>query len=706
MKAYIIYIATLLAALALPANGQNAPISTKAGADTKAAPDVPSMPYRLSMTLTGSAHGKVTVAATKPGEATGTYYPLTADSLVYGAPNNSNYTPGKNAAEVKISVVPDPFYEFRDGYPKVYPTGKPTETMTTSGDDDANGNPYRTFCMPASPITVEMAYAIPVDSLIDISLKAPATDITAALALLPRYVPITLVDGRKDSLKVADTDGWMLNESSYDSKAGAVNEFKVSFSLPDSLYEASTFKDVDGVEGMFWDYIKVANKAESLKPAEADKDKGITISGGTGDNLNGQTEGETDSKPFDGTIGGDTETTVKSLEVGGDVKDATLTLNNISVNGGTEADANKTTIKEGANVTIKLEGNNILGNLTVDEGASLILQPEAKATLTSTKIKNGGIFIDSTATVSKVEGTGALDINGTLTGGGSVEQGSAATATLTASTTSDDKAAGTTFFTWQKKNTDGTYTDIQTKGYDENGDLLENGPLLKRASAATSITDTYKPATTTVGSIDYRCLIRREIPTAPGAPSGTPPVVTLLSTTSKTVTVTEKSDPTPPTPVCYTVTLPSLTGATTDPDAGDHEVKSGDSFSFLLLLDKDYDQSTPLVSTSDGKTITPRKSDNKYVISSVTADLSVTITGIVKNAPTANEEITVSATRVWGSRGVLHISQPTASKVTIYTFGGALLKSARLPAGDTRTAVPAGSYVVMAGNSSFKVIIQ
>ena len=43
MKAYIIYIATLLAALALPASGQTG------STDTKAAPDKPAMPYKLSL---------------------------------------------------------------------------------------------------------------------------------------------------------------------------------------------------------------------------------------------------------------------------------------------------------------------------------------------------------------------------------------------------------------------------------------------------------------------------------------------------------------------------------------------------------------------------------------------------------------------------------------------------------------------------------
>lgn len=79
----------------------------------------------------------------------------------------------------------------------------------------------------------------------------------------------------------------------------------------------------------------------------------------------------------------------------------------------------------------------------------------------------------------------------------------------------------------------------------------------------------------------------------------------------------------------------------------------------------------------------------------------------MKNNPTANEDITAPGIRIWGSRGYLHVNQPTAGKVVLYTFGGALLQSAFLPAGDSQLAVPAGSYVVVAGgDNSFKVIIQ
>ena len=694
MKAYIIYIATLLAALALPAAAQTG------STDTKAAPDKPAMPYKLTVSTIGSKNGTMTVEDSKTGGNGVTS--VGNDTLVYGST-------GTNATTVKLTVTPATGYLVRKDYPKAYKTGESATAVTLTG----NSSPY-TFAMPAYPVTIEIAYAAQLQAIGAITLKESKTTADDVKSILPAYIPVTLASGRKDSLKVAN-NGWSYNTAdnngqsnahdnkstggAYNADPGAVNvfSFTLAAALHDSITDNSQTPLLSGLTGK----IKVANMAEPLKPTDANK--GITITGGTGSNLNGQTGDTGDAKPFNGTIGSNdgSTTTIKAIEVSNDVKDATLTLNNVSVTGGNNTTDNKTVIKDGANVTIKLEGNNTLSSLKVEGSASLILQPEAGATLTNTTIENAGTFIDSTATVAKVTGTGALDIKADVDGGGSVEQGK--TATLTAST--NDKV-GTTFFTWQKKNSDGSYTDVQTNEYDKDGALITK-------AAGTGITDSYKPATSATGSSDYRCLVRREVTIGGATPST---AITLLSTKSETVTVTPKSDPgdnpgsddNDPSPtVYYTVTLPQLTGATTDPVAGTHKVESWGTFSFSLTLAKDYDLSKPVVTTDRGETITPRTSDGKYIITYVRSDLSINITGIVKNNPTANEEIAAPGTRVWGSRGMLHVSQPTAAEVAIYTFGGVRLKSAMLPAGDTQIALPAGSYVVVAGNeSSFKIIIK
>lgn len=688
MKAYIIYIATLLAALTLPLAAQTG------GTDTKSAPAAPAMPYKLSLATTGGNNGTVTVEDNTSGGGGVTV--AGNDTLVYGASGN-------NATTVKLTVTPNNGYVVRTGYPKAYKTGVTGTTVSITG----SSSPY-TFKMPGYPVTVEVAYAHSLTGFRAITLKEEASTTDDVIAALPKSIDALFANGSATltvssfSYDVTDNNGSNSGhnnggtDGAFNAVAGAINVFRFTLAtaLPDSIADAETPLLTDLVGK-----VKVANMARPLVPEEGDKDKGITISGGTGDNLNSKTEGDSgNGTPFDGTIGKDdgTATEVKSIEVSSDVKNATLTLKGVTVSGGTNGATDaKTDIKGGADITLKLEGSNTLGTLTVEKDASITLKPEAGATLNVTKIENAGTFIDSTATVTKVEGIGALEIKADVNGGGSVKQNT--TVNLTAST--NDKTGITTFI-WQKKNADGGYTDVQTKSYDGNG-----SPITTRAT--NSITDTYQPATATIGSTAYRCLIKRT--TSDNGNTAT----TLLSTKGETVTVTPKSDPIPdpdPDPIpptYYTVTLPAIEGATTDPAAGNYEVESWGTFGFFLTLAKDYDQSTPVVTTSNGETITPRTSDGKYIVKYIRSDLTVHITGIVKNNPTANETIATSSPRIWGSRAMLHVSLPQDAVVTVYTFGGTLLKSVLLPEGNTQIPMPTGSYVVTVGSgNSFKVITK
>lgn len=130
MKAYIIiYIATLLAALALPTSGQTG------NNDTKAAPGTPAMPYKLSLVTIGGNNGKVTVEDANAGNGVIT---VENETLVYGA-----Y--GSNATSVKLTVAPDAGYAVCKKYPKAYKTGNTGITVTVNGN-----SPY-TFSMPPLP---------------------------------------------------------------------------------------------------------------------------------------------------------------------------------------------------------------------------------------------------------------------------------------------------------------------------------------------------------------------------------------------------------------------------------------------------------------------------------------------------------------------------------------------------------------------------
>ena len=165
-------------------------------------------------------------------------------------------------------------------------------------------------------------------------------------------------------------------------------------------------------------------------------------------------------------------------------------------------------------------------------------------------------------------------------------------------------------------------------------------------------------------------------------------------------------DPDPVPPVYYTVTLPLVEGAITDPVAGEYDVEAWSNFRFYLTLDKEYDQSEPVITTDRGETITPHSSDGAYIVKYVRNDMEIFIDGIVKNPdPVSNETIATDVVKVWAAKGYLHISSPTTQTVQVYNLTGSLIKQADIPAGDTRWALPAGIYIVQIGSARYKVIL-
>ena len=171
-----------------------------------------------------------------------------------------------------------------------------------------------------------------------------------------------------------------------------------------------------------------------------------------------------------------------------------------------------------------------------------------------------------------------------------------------------------------------------------------------------------------------------------------------------------KPDPEPspePEPtVYYTVTLPAVEGAVTDPVAGAYDVESWGSFRFYLSLDKEYDQSAPIVTTSRGETITPRTSDGAYIIKYVRQPLDIFIDGIVKNPdPVANEELQTEGIRIYAGGGYLHIQTLKPEKVYIFTPDGRLKTMLSVTDSGERIALPKGVYFVKAGERVYKTVL-
>ncbi|WP_302993394.1 GLUG motif-containing protein [Parabacteroides goldsteinii] len=174
----------------------------------------------------------------------------------------------------------------------------------------------------------------------------------------------------------------------------------------------------------------------------------------------------------------------------------------------------------------------------------------------------------------------------------------------------------------------------------------------------------------------------------------------------------DPTPPPPPAPIYYSVFLPGVEGAVTDPVAGTYDVESWSTFRFYLTLDADYDESQPVVTTSRGETLQPRTSDGAYLLKNVCTDVEVFIDGIEKNPPpVANEPIRAESPdpEIWSENACLCIRLPEGmptSPVRIFTAEGRLLDSFRSTPGLNRRQLPTGIYIVQVGKTVRKVAVK
>ena len=304
--------------------------------------------------------------------------------------------------------------------------------------------------------------------------------------------------------------------------------------------------------------------------------------------------------------------------------------------------------------------------ISISDGATLLLASSGS------ELKTSGL--ENEGTVVVIDGASLTDTNG-----GALQKMYTVTITTTDNgNTLTVKAAG----------------DIQIVTGDK---VAENTKLTITAIAATDYSPekiTVTPESGTAVEVDNN-----------GTYTMKTAAVTIAATFKYTPPVTP---PTPPTPDYYTVTLPTVVGATTDPGAGDHEVESWDSFLFYLTLDPDYNQSVPVVTTDRGETLSPRSSDGAYTVKYVRTDVVLTIGGIVKNpAPVANAEIQ-SGTLIRGVGHAILITVDHPVKAEVLTFGGQTVRRLSLPAGETRIdQLSEGPYIVrLDDGTTQKVIVR
>ena len=351
--------------------------------------------------------------------------------------------------------------------------------------------------------------------------------------------------------------------------------------------------------------------------------------------------------------------------------DMTIKLNEVT---------SATTLINGTGKTnLTLSGTNSLGAVTIEPGNELTLTPgENAGDLVNTAVTNKGHFTDLTARVPTVTLPGNITLERIDPAASTPIPSTDSYAELKAGITAPEGTAMDLTYLWQIFNAQaGTWS------------TAPDDSQLRNAS------NTYR--TRTVGQ--YRCLVTATVTVNV---NGTPTTTTLATPPAAVTPVTPITPPTPQ-PATYTVTLPALVGASTTPAAGAHMVTEGDGFSFTLTLDADYDQSVPVV-TVNGNALTPDAS-GKYTIVDISANLTVAITGIVRNTTTGIEQVE-NATLIRAESGALLIRTPVSVTAQVIALTGNVVHTVRLPAGDSRVdGLASGIYIVRLSNEITKKVI-
>lgn len=157
----------------------------------------------------------------------------------------------------------------------------------------------------------------------------------------------------------------------------------------------------------------------------------------------------------------------------------------------------------------------------------------------------------------------------------------------------------------------------------------------------------------------------------------------------------------------YSVTLPEVEGATTDPAAGEHPAPYGEPFNFTLRLNDFNDFENIKVYANDTE-LTPRETGHplslQYTIDAVTGPLTITIEGV---DPVSNTDIAAGKISVAVESGQLrvHSSLPTPADITVYVVTGQVIATRRVHTSETIPLSP-GIYLVRTPEDVHKVVIR
>ena len=127
-------------------------------------------------------------------------------------------------------------------------------------------------------------------------------------------------------------------------------------------------------------------------------------------------------------------------------------------------------------------------------------------------------------------------------------------------------------------------------------------------------------------------------------------------------------------------------------------------FSCLCLLAW-ADRVDQRVAQENGTVLLP-DATGLYVIEDIQEDVVVTITGIVKESPSAIEGPGYTMTSVWTGQGQIHIQLGKDVTVTVSDYSGRIVKTFKEKVGDYHISIQKGSYIVSVDGLTYKVVVS
>ena len=119
-----------------------------------------------------------------------------------------------------------------------------------------------------------------------------------------------------------------------------------------------------------------------------------------------------------------------------------------------------------------------------------------------------------------------------------------------------------------------------------------------------------------------------------------------------------------------------------------------------------WSSSDTSIAKVDDKGLVTVQKEGKAIITATAADGSGVKATCEVNVLTTDANAALEGLKIYATAGQLHLSLPAAHDVRIYTLTGALVRTLTAPAGDTNLALPAGLYIVRAGNAVQKVMVE